>query len=75
MAGITSAIAEARLTEYLAAESAVLGNQAYTINGRSLTRANLKDIREGIQYWQAAVERLSAGGGGVGIQLGVPTDG
>lgn len=75
MAGITSEIAAARLTEYLAAESAALGNQSYTINGRSLTRANLKEIREGIQFWQAQVDRLAAGGGGVGLQLGVPTDG
>jgi len=58
MAGITLAQAEARLTEYLAAESAVLGNQSYTLNGRSVTRANLGEIRDGISYWDEKVKTL-----------------
>lgn len=62
MAGITQAQAEAQLALYLAAEEAVLANQSYTINGRSLTRANLNEIQAGITAWDRRVQRLSRGG-------------
>lgn len=51
MAGITLAQAEAQLALYLAAEQAVLTGQAYTIGGRSLTRADLSSIQDGIKLW------------------------
>ena len=44
-----------RLTLYLEAEEAVLAGQSYTLEGRSLTRANLSEIR-------AAIEGLLAAG-------------
>lgn len=53
MAGITPALAEARLAVYLAAEEAVLANQSYEIAGRRLTRADLSDIQAGIALWNA----------------------
>lgn len=57
---ITLEIARERLTLYLDAEAAVLRNQSYTMaDGRSLTRANLKEIREGITYWTAQAERAN----------------
>lgn len=62
MAGITLADAEARLAEYMAAETKVLSGQSYTIAGRSLTRANLKEIQDGIALWDSRVKRLSRGG-------------
>ncbi len=62
MAGITLAQAEAQLASYLAAETAVLGNQAYSINGRSMTRADLAAIREGIIHWDQRAKQLTAGG-------------
>ena len=37
MAGITLAQAEAKLAEWLAADTAVAAGQSYTIGGRSLT--------------------------------------
>ncbi|WP_294354067.1 DUF6148 family protein [uncultured Sphingomonas sp.] len=58
MVGITLAVADARLTEYLTAERRVLDNQAYEIEGRKLTRADLQQIREGIVFWQGQVDRL-----------------
>lgn len=68
MAGITLAIAEARLSAYLAAEEAVLANQSYEINGRRLTRADLDSIQKGIETWNARCQSLgstvSAGGRG-----------
>ncbi|VAW17708.1 hypothetical protein MNBD_ALPHA12-452 [hydrothermal vent metagenome] len=63
MAGITLAIAEARLTAYLDAEAAVLNNQSYDIDvggsRRSMTRADLAEVRKGIEYWSGLVNRLS----------------
>lgn len=40
---------------YLKAERAVLGGQSYTINGRTLTRADLPGIRAGRQEWERKV--------------------
>lgn len=65
MAGITLDQAEAKLSEYLTAETAVTSGQAYSIGDRSLTRANLKDIRDGISFWEAKVQKLSRSGRGV----------
>lgn len=64
MAGITLAQAEARLTEYLAAEKTVLSGQAYSIAGRSLTKADLQWIQEGIERWDQRVKSLSTSTGG-----------
>ena len=65
MAGITLAQAEAQLTAWLAASTAVSQGQAYTIGSRSLTRANSSEILKQIQFWDSQVKRLeeSAGGG------------
>lgn len=62
MAGITLAEAEAQLALYLAAEQAVLAGQAYSIKDRSLTRANLAEIRAGVAQWNGWVQKLSRGG-------------
>jgi hypothetical protein len=65
MAGITLADAQAQLTAWLAASTAVASNQSYTIGSRSLTRADAREIREQIKFWDSQVKRLadSAGGG------------
>jgi hypothetical protein len=60
MAGITLAIAQAKLDAYLAAETAVLSGQRYEIEGRMLMRANLAEIQTGINIWDQRVKRLSA---------------
>ena len=71
---ITLAEAQETLAAYRAAELKVLEGQAYSIGGRSMTRANLRDIREGIQFWSAEVARLAgSSNGGVVLQVGVPT--
>lgn len=62
MAGITLAQAEAKLATWLDAEDKVATGQSYSIQGRSLTRANLKEIRETIDYWDSKVQRLTRGG-------------
>lgn len=37
-----------RLRQYVAAESAILRGQSYTINNRQLTRASLAEVRRAI---------------------------
>lgn len=74
MAGITLAQAEARLTNYMGAEAAVLNGQSYEIGGRKMTRANLKEIQEGITYWDTRVKRLSTTGGGLVVRGFTPMD-
>lgn len=59
MAGITLEQAQAKLDQYLVASQKALENQSYEIAGRKLTRANLKEIQEGIDYWDAKVKSLS----------------
>ncbi len=57
--GITLDIASARVAEYLKAELGVLNGQAVKFaDGRELTRADLKEIREGLVFWQAQVASL-----------------
>jgi len=75
MAGLSLATAEAKLQEYLDAETAVLSGQSYTIKDRSLTRADLKDIREGIVYWNDIVRSLNASTSGRGRSISVSLSG
>jgi hypothetical protein len=60
MAGITIDIAQAKLATWLAAEEAVaLGQSVTSDTGRTLTRANLADIRTQIDYWSTHVAKLT----------------
>lgn len=68
MAGITLAQAEAKLTEYLDAETAVLSGQEYSIGSRRLKRADLVEIREGVTFWNGKVNELSSGAAGVRVR-------
>lgn len=50
---------------YIAAERAVLQGQSYTIANRTLTRANLAEIRAGRKEWEAKYrQEQSASSGG-----------
>lgn len=62
MAGITLAQAEAQLATWIAADTAVASGQAYSIAGRSLNRANAREIRENIEFWDRQCKRLTRGG-------------
>lgn len=66
MAGITLTQAETQLAAYVAAETKVLQGQAYEISGRRLTRANLAEIRDGMDYWDRKVKELTGSSGGRG---------
>ena len=52
MAGITLETAQKHLDAWLEAEMQVTNAQSYTIGSRTLTKANLTEIRNAIEYWQ-----------------------
>lgn len=58
MAAISLATAKRHLDAWLEAELACTTNQSYTIGSRSLTRADLSEIRDTIRYWQGMVTKL-----------------
>lgn len=64
MAGLTLATAEQQLTLWVAASTAVASNQSYRIGDRELVRADAKEIRDSIDYWQRKVKELTAQGSG-----------
>jgi hypothetical protein len=70
----TTRIAEsrARLTRYIAAETAVLQGQAYSMGQRSLTRADLSEIRKAIVDLYAEINSLE--GGSIRLQRVVPIE-
>lgn len=46
------------LNLWIEAEKAVSTGQSYSIGGRSLTRVNMKEIREAQRYWESEIYRL-----------------
>jgi Family of unknown function (DUF6148) len=67
MSGITLVQAQAQLAAWLAASTAVAGNQEYEIETggggrRRLKRADAAEIRHQLDYWQAKVDALTVGG-------------
>lgn len=69
MAGIDLTYAQAQLTAYQTAETAVLKGQAYQMGQRSMRLPDLKEIRDGITYWDGMVQQLTANSGRRGIRL------
>ncbi len=55
MSGISSERAKQHLEAWLDAELAVSTGQSYSIGTRSLTRANLSEIRKQINFWRNEV--------------------
>lgn len=81
MAGITLDQAQAQLDAYLAASLAISRKQSYDIDTgsggrRSLSYADLGEVREQIRFWQGEVVRLmreqSSGRRGIGLSRGMP---
>jgi hypothetical protein len=66
MAGITLAQAEAKLAEYLAAETKILNGQRVEIDGQALWRAQIQFVQTGIALWDARVKALSNNSAGRG---------
>ena len=57
---ITTTTAQTALDAWIAADLAVAKGQSYSMNGRSLTLANVKEIREQIQYWERRLAALQS---------------
>ena len=59
------------VTMWVEAEKAVMAGQSYTITvggmSRSVTKANLKEIRDSINYWTKKYNRLSGTTSGLKI--------
>lgn len=78
MPAISLETAKKHLTIWLEAEETIATGQSYTIGTRSLTRANLAEVRQQIDYWNAKVTKLEALkkrlGGRNRVFRGVPKD-
>lgn len=75
MGGITVEIAREKLNTWLEAEEALATSQSYTMGTMSLTRADLKQVRENITYWNDMVTKLERVGKGRNrIYRGIPMD-
>ena len=77
MAGITLEKAQKHLDASLQAEMQVTNAQSYTIGSRTLTKANLTEIRNAIEYWQQKVtilENLKKNNGRSRVKRFVPRD-
>lgn len=77
MAGITLETAQKHLDAWLEAELTVTTGQSYTIGSRVLTRANLTEIRNAIDYWNKkviALENVEKAGGRNRVRRVVPRD-
>lgn len=68
MAGITLAQAEAQLTLWLNASTAIASGQEYSIGDRQLKRADLAEVNNSINMWQRQVNRLSGGRSGMRVR-------
>lgn len=56
---ITLQIAKDALTSWIKADLSVAKGQSYSMNGRTLTLANIREIREQIHYWERRVAGFS----------------
>ena len=56
---ITLKIAQDALNAWVKADLSVAKGQSYSMNGRSITLAQSKEIREQIHYWERRVAALS----------------
>ena len=55
---MTKAEAQAELDRWQTALATVADGTSYSIGGRSLTRADIADIRDQITYWRRTVKSL-----------------
>ncbi len=75
--GISLEVAKKHLDAWLTAELEVTTHQSYTIGSRSLTKANLSEIRKQIEYWSdqvARLENIEKRGGRNRVYRAVPRD-
>lgn len=69
---LSLAQAQEHLDAWRAADLAVAKGQAYSVGSRSVTRADAREIRTNVEYWERRVNELSQGGaGGARVRYGV----
>lgn len=74
---ITLETAKRHLDAWLEAEIAVTNAQSYTIGSRIMTKADLKEIRKTIEFWEnkvAELENIARNGGRNRAKRFVPRD-
>lgn len=59
MAGIDLTTAESMLDTWIQASVSIAAGQSVTLDGRTLTRANLRDVQAQIDFWDSRVKRLT----------------
>lgn len=70
---VTKLDAEEMFLLYKDALQAVSTGQSYTIDGRSLTRSDIKEVSKQYQYWRGQVVRLClTGNAGPTMRRAVP---
>lgn len=74
MTGLSLKEAQARYREYLDAESKVLKGQRYKIENEELERASLKEIRDGMRFWEGKCNELARGGNKITNLRIIPRD-
>lgn len=62
MTAISLEVAQAKLALWLEAEEKISLKQSYTISGRSMSHANLGEVRDQIKFWEKRVIRAQRGG-------------
>lgn len=60
MAVFSKELCQRKLNTWLAAEEAIATGQSYQIGTRVLTRADLKQVREQMEYWAAKLTAAEA---------------
>lgn len=60
MAIFSKKLCEQKLNTWLAAEKSIATGQSYQIGTRSLTRADLDDVRAEMEYWAARLQEAEA---------------
>ena len=60
MAVFSKELCSKKLNTWLAAEEAVATGQSYQIGSRMLTRADLKRVREEMEYWAGKLAEADA---------------
>jgi hypothetical protein len=70
--GLTLEKAQQKYNTYLEAEEAILTAKEYAIDGRSVKREDLKEIRAGLQLWESKCNQLASGAkGGARVFRGI----
>ena len=60
MAMFTKKLCQQKLNTWLAAEETIATGQRYQIGTRMLTRADLKEVREEMEYWAGKLAEAEA---------------